>query len=196
MRPHRYADYMFENPPLLQIAADRMAAPLFAPGRFARLMGIAELAEGERVLDFGCGGGLGARVIAKTIGPDGRLTCVDVSSVWMGLCRKRLRRFANAEFYLGDLEKLPVPDADYDLVLVHRVLRFIQAGNRQRVVDCLAQKLSLHGRLLISEKTEPRIGFEAHRIRKLAENAGLVETRAALKGARFTALFEKPREGF
>ena len=191
MRPHRYANYNFENPPLLQIAADRVAAPLFTPGRFACLLDIAGLSESERVLDFGCGGGLGARIIAKRIGPKGKLTCVDVSGFWMGLCRRRLHRFDHVEFCLGDLRKLPVPDSAYDLVIVHRVLRFVQAEDRQSLVDCLAQKLSAGGRLLVCEKTAPRIGFEAHRIRKLAETAGLTETHAALEGAKYTALFVK-----
>lgn len=181
---------------MLQIAAERLLTPLLSPGRFARLLYFAGLSEGEHVLDFGCGGGIGARVIAKRIGPMGRLTCVDVSGFWIGLCQKRLRRFGHAECYRGDLRKLPVPDAAYDLVFVHRVLRVVGPGERQNVVDCLAEKLAPGGRLLICEKTAPRIGFEAHPIRKLAENAGLVETRSALKGARFTVLFEKPREGF
>ena len=53
VRPHRYANYNFENPPLLEVAAERLISPLLGSGRFSRLLDAAKLSAGERVLDFG-----------------------------------------------------------------------------------------------------------------------------------------------
>ncbi len=195
VRPHRFANYNFENPPFLQIAAEMLLAPALGRGRFPRLLGAAELSRGERVIDFGCGGGIGARAIAGRIGPKGALCCVDVSSFWLGLCRKRLRRFSNVSFFCGDIRRLPLPDAAFDLVFVHRVLCFVPEADRQEVTASLAAKLSPGGRILICEKMLPHIGFEAHLVRKLAAEAGLAESFSARDGARFTARFVKPKDG-
>jgi ubiquinone/menaquinone biosynthesis C-methylase UbiE len=192
VRHNRYADYRFENPPLVQIVADRLVAPLLGPGRFSRLLDAAGLTEGERVLDFGCGGGIGAKTIAERIGPGGRVACVDVSGFWMGVCRRRLHRFAKVDFYQGKLQDLPVPDAAFDLVFVRFVLRFIGEKDRRSVFGALAAKLAAGGRMLVCEKTSPRGGIPAHTIRALAAAAGLTETHAALAGAQITLVFSKP----
>ena len=194
MRPHRFANYNFENPPLLALAAERLIAPILGPVRFPRLLDAAGIREGDRVLDFGCGSGIGARVMARRIGPSGALTCLDVSAFWLAQCRSRLRRFDNVTFLRGDIRKLPVPAAAFDLVFIHRVLRFIEGKDRAPVIAALAEKLRDGGRMLISEKITPRIGLEAHGIRKLAAAAGLVEAYSAQEGARYTARFGKPKE--
>ncbi len=191
MRPHRFANYNFENPPLLTLAAERLIAPLVGPGRFARLLDAAGLSTGERVLDFGCGGGIGSRAIARRIGADGALTCLDVSAFWLSQCRKRLSRFDNVTFLRGDIRTQPVPAAFFDLVFVHRVLRFIEPADRAPVVRALAEKLRAGGRMLICEKLSQRIGFEAPEVRKLAADAGLAEVYAARDGSRFTVRFDK-----
>jgi SAM-dependent methyltransferase len=195
VRPHRYANYNFENPPLLEVAAERLISPLLGSGRFSRLLDAAKLSAGERVLDFGCGGGIAARVIARRIGPNGALTCQDVSAFWLGLCRNRLRRFDNVTFLRGDIRKLPVPEDAFDLVFIHRVLRLIEEKDRAPVIEALAGKLRTGGRMLICEKMSPRLGFEAHGIRKLATEAGLSEADSSRDGPRFTARFDKEGKG-
>jgi len=192
MRPHRFANYNFENPPLLEILADRLAAPLLGRRRFARLLDRAGLVEGERVLDFGCGGGVGARAIARRIGPSGALACLDVSSFWLAQCRKRLQRFDNVTFLRGDVRRLPVPEESFDLIFIRRVLRFIQKEDRHPVLAALAGKLRSGGRMLICEKMSPRLGIEAHLVRELATVAGLTESSSVREGASHTACFDKP----
>jgi ubiquinone/menaquinone biosynthesis C-methylase UbiE len=194
VRPHRFANYKFENPPFLQLAAEILLAPLFGPLHFKKPLAAAALRKGDRVIDFGCGGGIGARAIAAGIGSRGSLCCVDVSGFWLKLCRKRLRRFGNASFFQGDIRSLELPEAAFDLVFVRRVLALIPEKERQAVVDCLAARLCPGGRMLICEKMLPRAGFEANLVRALAAGAGLVESHAARDGAQFTARFDKPEE--
>jgi ubiquinone/menaquinone biosynthesis C-methylase UbiE len=192
VRHHRYAGYRFDNPPLLQIVADRLAAPLIGPGRYGRLLDSAGLLPGHSVLDFGCGGGIGARTIAKRIGPGGKLACVDVSAFWMNTCSQRLRGFSNVDFYRGDLRELPVPDAAFDLVFVCQVLRFIADADRRSVFDALSGKIAAGGRMLVCEKTAPRSGLSPQTIRSLAAGAGLTEAHSALDGGQITLLFSGP----
>ncbi len=127
----------------------------------------------ERVLDFGSGSGNPARFIAPLLTDGGRLTCVDVSKTWMDVARKRLRRYSNVEFKLGDIAALDLPDAGYDVVFVHFVLHDIAAAGRSRIVQHLARKLKRGGKVFVRE---PMRLIAPDAIRRLMRQSGLEES--------------------
>ena len=131
----------------------------------------------ERVLDFGSGSGNPARFIAPLLKDGGRLTCVDVSRVWMDVARKRLRRYSNVEFKLGDIAALDLPDAGYDIVFVHLVLHDIAAADRPRIVQHLARKLERNGRLFVRE---PLRIIAPDEIRHVMRQSGLEEIASSI----------------
>jgi SAM-dependent methyltransferase len=92
---------------------DRVAAawsrwwPIFERGArtaSARMVDLARVAPGDRVLDLGTGLGEPALALAKQVGPEGRVVAVDVSPAMLRLARERARHegVANVEFVESD----------------------------------------------------------------------------------------------
>ena len=73
---------------------------------------------GRELLEVGCGRGGGAAYVARALGPR-RMVAVDLSPRAVALCRRRFATAtdANLSFQVGDAERLPFPDASFDVVL-------------------------------------------------------------------------------
>jgi ubiquinone/menaquinone biosynthesis C-methylase UbiE len=150
----------------------------------------------EAVLDYGSGSGRISRHIAERLKQGkGHLTCVDVSQRWMETVQKRLRKYHNVDYKLGDIATLEIADNAYDIVVVHFVLHHIEDNEQQEKMDILTRKLKPHGRLFIREPTRVGHGTLPARIRALMSAAGLHEresrTTRSLTGDAFDAAFEK-----
>lgn len=130
----------------------------------------------EVVMDYGSGSGAASWFIAQRLANGrGRLTCVDVSEVWMRVARRRLKECTNVEYYLGDIARLSLKDGIYDAILMHLVLHHIQANERLAKVRCLRSKLKAGGRLFVREPTVKRHGMGADELRSIMKGAGLRE---------------------
>ncbi|HEY0778199.1 MAG TPA: methyltransferase domain-containing protein, partial [Gemmatirosa sp.] len=68
------------------------------------------IGRGTRLLDAGCGAGMGAMLAAAR---GATVTGVDASDALLAIARERV---PDGEFRRGDLEALPVPDAQFDAV--------------------------------------------------------------------------------
>ena len=151
----------------------------------------------EWVLDYGSGSGRITRHIAERLVPEsGHLTCVDVSTMWMDVVKKHLKRYPNVDFKLGDIASLDIPDDAYDVVVVHFVLHHVDADTRQKNVSILSQKLKKGGRLFIRDPVREEHGTPAHEIRQLMENARLHERAFQIEksfhmGPRYSGVFVK-----
>ena len=130
----------------------------------------------EKVLDFGSGSGAAAENIAEhLLKGTGKLTCVDMSRVWMKIIKKRMRKYHNVEFKLGDITEIDIEDGSYDVVVVHLVLHDIEENMRQKIVDTLSRALKKTGELYIKEPMWKRHGMPAEEIRQLMIQSGLKE---------------------
>jgi ubiquinone/menaquinone biosynthesis C-methylase UbiE len=105
----------------------------------------------ERILDFGSGSGICSRHIAARLQRGGQLDCVDISPGWMQVLRRSLRRFDNVAYHLGQITQLDLPQAAYDLVVLHFVLHDIPSAEHPRLIHALARKLKPGGRLFLRE---------------------------------------------
>ena len=85
---------------------------------------VAELHEGERVLDLGSGGGIDVLLSARRVGPAGFAYGVDMTDEMLQLARANAARAgaANVEFRQGQIEDLPLPDASVDVVISNCVI--------------------------------------------------------------------------
>jgi ubiquinone/menaquinone biosynthesis C-methylase UbiE len=85
---------------------------------------LADLHEGQTVLDLGCGGGIDVFLAAKRVGPKGKVIGVDMSPEMIRLARQNATRtgLQNVEFKLGEIENLPIEDESIDVIISNCVI--------------------------------------------------------------------------
>jgi ubiquinone/menaquinone biosynthesis C-methylase UbiE len=147
----------------------------------------------ERVLDFGCGGGVSTRTIAAALDRGGSVTGVDVSSYFTERARRRLSCFPRARILRGEITELDLPRDSFDLISIIHVLHDIPRTKRSETVRALASLLKAGGRLWVWEPTRPSHGMPADEIRGLMQEADLREVSGELQGAAFKGIFEQRR---
>jgi ubiquinone/menaquinone biosynthesis C-methylase UbiE len=169
----------------------------FASPFYQRYVNRIELRGDERVLELGCLGGALSRRLAYALADGGSLLCVDIGKFWIDKARKRLRRFRNIDFKLGDVRTLDLAPASYDAAVVHFVLHDIDQHDRQETINTLARILVDGGRIYLREPTKESHGMSPAEIRELIAEAKLQEirsqeTRSRIAGPMFEAVYEKP----
>lgn len=90
-----------------------------------RLLELADLSEGQSVLDVATGTGLVAGVAAQIVGPHGTVVGVDLSPEMLARAQAKFGGARNLEFHQGDAERLEFPDDCFDVVLCASSLFFI-----------------------------------------------------------------------
>jgi arsenite methyltransferase len=116
---------------------------------------VAELHEGERVLDLGSGGGIDVLLSARRVGPSGFAYGVDMTDDMLTLARANAVKAgaANVEFRKGEIEDLPLPDQAVDVVISNCVInlstdkpavlaemfRVLVPGGRIGITDVVAE---------------------------------------------------------
>ncbi|MFB8281239.1 class I SAM-dependent methyltransferase [Nocardia colli] len=90
----------------------------------ARLLELAGVRAGHRVLDIGSGTGEPALSAAAVVGASGSVTGIDLAPDMIARARERGRGAGNVEFVVGDVESLEFPAASFDAVLSRWGLMF------------------------------------------------------------------------
>jgi len=184
-------EYKFKQPdldnPSFLFRLDDKLKYFFGGWYFKSFVNSFALKGNEHVLDFGSGGGIGARFVLKHLGKNGHITCVDRSSYWIKKARKRLKKFPNVTLVLGDISKLDIPENAFDVVLARYVIHDIAPEERQNIMNELANKLKSGGALYIWEPIKISHGMPVEEIRKLLSSSGLQElshekTQSSYKG--------------
>jgi ubiquinone/menaquinone biosynthesis C-methylase UbiE len=170
-----FRQYDFEHPSTLFVLEDKLKSLLGGPLLYNPYSKTFGLKGNESVLDFGCGGGVGSRCLAKLLGKDGHLTCVDISHYWIGKARKRLNKYSNVECKAGDIRELSMPDYSFDVISTFHVIHDITPSERRDAVKALSQKLKTGGLFFIREPLKKSNGMPVEEIRVLLSDAGLNE---------------------
>ena len=113
----------FKEPNFIHILLMSFASDVLARSVYKKRIESLNLRGNERVLDFGSGPGVAAKFIAQELQKgNGKLTCVDMSKVWMRKIKKKLRKFSNVEFKLGDISEFQIDAGSYDVIFINFVL--------------------------------------------------------------------------
>lgn len=110
-----------------------------------------EVAEGETVLDLGCGAGIDLLLAARKVGPSGRVIGIDMTPEMIARARENVRSagVTNAEVRQGIIEELPVEDGSVDWVISNCVINL--SPEKRRVFAEIARVLKPGGRMLVSD---------------------------------------------
>jgi SAM-dependent methyltransferase len=112
---------------------------------------VADLHEGERVLDLGSGGGIDVLLSARRVGPTGFAYGVDMTDEMLELARANAARAGatNVEFRKGTIEDLPLDDASVDVVISNCVVNL--STDKPAVLAETFRVLTPGGRIGISD---------------------------------------------
>jgi arsenite methyltransferase len=112
---------------------------------------VADLGEGETVLDLGSGGGIDVLLSARRVGPQGKVYGLDMTDEMLAAARANAEAagVANVEFLKGFIESIPLPPDAVDVVISNCVINL--SADKDAVLGDIFRVLRPGGRIGISD---------------------------------------------
>ncbi|MFE5815874.1 arsenite methyltransferase [Streptomyces sp. NPDC056479] len=153
---------------------------------------VAELREGERVLDLGSGGGIDVLLSARRVGPTGKAYGLDMTEEMLALSLANAAKAGatNVEFLKGAIESVPLPANTIDVVISNCVINL--STDKSAVFAETFRVLRPGGRIGVSDVvaddslTTPQRAERGSYVGCIAGALSFAEYRQGLRAAGFT----------
>ncbi len=124
----------------------------------AEALRLANVQEGQRVLDVACGTGRGTVGLVQTVGADGRVDALDLSESMLEQARVKIEKLGwgnRVHFKQGNARELPYPDNTFDLVYNGYMFDLIPLDGFMPILKEMARVLKPGGKLVLVNMSKP-----------------------------------------
>lgn len=151
-----------------------------------------DLRGNENVLDFGSGSGAGSRHLAKFLEKNGgHLTCVDISQFWMDKAKKRMKKYNNVDYLVGQLPDLNLSSNYFDAIYIFYSLHHVSENLRNDIVKEFYRILNEDGKIYIKESQREDDGISIDEIVGLMQSNKFAKVYSVNEDNAYRAVYKK-----